>query len=45
MAVFADIGRLDVCGVLVRSIDAVMAAGAVAHEIHVVEIGWQPGNR
>ena len=44
MAVLADIGRLNMCEVFARSVGAVMAAGAIARDIHVVEIGWQPGN-
>jgi len=39
MTVFTNICGLDVCGPLAGSIDAVMAAYAVAHDIHMIEIG------
>ena len=38
MAVFADIGRLYMCEVLARGVGAVMAAGAIARNIYVIEI-------
>ena len=38
VAIFTDIGRLNVCQVLARCIRAVMAANAVAGNIYVVEI-------
>ena len=44
MAVFAHIGRLDVCRVLARSVGAVMAAGTIARNIYVVEICRQPAD-
>lgn len=44
MAVFTYVGRLYVCRVLARSVRAVMAAEAVARNIHVIEIRRQPGN-
>lgn len=45
MAVFADIGRLNMREVLARSVGAVVAAGAIARDIDVIEIRGQPGNR
>ena len=45
MAVLADIGRLNMRKVLACSINTVMAAGAIARDIYMIEIGWQPGNR
>lgn len=45
MAVFADIGRLNVRQVLARSVGTVMTAGTVARNIYVVEVGRQPADR
>lgn len=44
MAVFAHIGRLDVRQVLACSVGTVMAAGTVARNIYVIEIGRQPAD-
>lgn len=45
VAVFANVGRLYVCRILAGSVRSVMAAEAVARNIHVVEVRRQPGNR
>ncbi len=45
MAVLTDIGRLNVCLILASCVRAVVAAEAVASNIHVIEIRWQPANR
>ena len=44
MAVFANIGRLNMRQVLARSVGAVMAAGTVARNIYVIEIRRQPAD-
>ncbi len=44
MAVLADVGGLNVGGVLARRLGAVMAAGAVATNIDVIEVRWQPAD-
>lgn len=44
MAVFADRAGLDMRGILTRGIGTVMAAGAIARDVDVVEIRGQPGD-
>jgi len=39
VAIFADIARLNMCLILARGIRAVMAAGTVAGDVDVIEIG------
>ena len=45
MAIFTDVAGLDVRLALPRGFDAVMTFSAVAREVHMIEIGRQPGNR
>ena len=45
MAIFADIGCLDVCRIFPYCVCAVVTAKAVAGDIHVVEIRRHPANR
>ena len=45
VAVLADIRGLYVCQILASGFDAVMAAEAVARDIHVIECRGSPGNR
>ena len=44
MAVLADIGRRDVGRALAGCVGAVVAADAVARDVHVIEIGREPGD-
>ena len=44
MTVLADIGRRDMGRVLARCVGAVVAADAVARDVHVIEIGRNPGH-
>lgn len=44
VAVFADVGCLDMCRAFARSVGAVVAAKAIIDDVDVVEIGRQPGN-
>jgi len=45
VAVFADVGCLDMGRAFTRSVGAVVAAKAVIDDVDVVEIGRQPGDR
>ena len=45
VAVFANIRSLNMCRVFAGCVSAVVAAGTVAGDIHVVEIRWQPASR
>lgn len=42
MAIFADIGRIDVPDILAGCLSAIVAANAIAHDIQVVEIRGNP---
>ncbi len=44
MTVFTDFRRNDVSRVLTRGVDTIVAANAVAGDIDMVKIGWQPGD-
>jgi len=44
MAILADVGGLDVSRVLARGIGAVVATGAIACDVDVIEIGGQPAS-
>ena len=45
MAIFADIGRLNVRGTFAGCFDTVVAAGAVAGDTAVIKGCWQPAGR
>ena len=45
VAILANVGRLDMRRALASRIRAVMATGAVVHNIDMVKIGRQPGDR
>ena len=44
VAVLADIGCLNMCRVLARCVRAVMTADAIAGDIDVIKVRWQPAN-
>ena len=44
MAVLADIGRRDVGRMLAGCVGAVVAADAVARNIRMIEVSWNPGH-
>ena len=45
MAILTNIARLNVCEILARRLDTVVAAGAVASDSDVIEVGGQPSGR
>ncbi len=45
VAVFADVACLDMCGMLAGGVGAVMTAGAITGNAHVIKIRRQPANR
>ena len=44
MAVLADIGRRDVGRALAGCLGAIVAADAVARNIRMIEVSWNPGH-
>jgi hypothetical protein len=44
MAIFADICGLYVGRVLARRVGAIVTAGAIARDVHMIEIRWQPAD-
>lgn len=45
MAVFTDVSHLDMCRALAGGVDAIVAAGAIAGDIDVIEVCGRPASR
>ena len=45
MAIFTDVGDLNMCWVLAGGVDAIVAAGAIAGDIVVIKVCRRPAGR